>query len=34
MPSLDRVDFIKIDAEGAEENIFAAMDETIRRHSR
>lgn len=29
---LDRVDFIKIDAEGAEENIFAAMDETIRRH--
>lgn len=30
--SLDRVDFIKIDAEGAEESIFAAMDETIKRH--
>lgn len=29
---LDRIDFIKIDAEGAEENIFSAIDETITRH--
>jgi FkbM family methyltransferase len=29
---LDRVDFIKIDAEGAEESIFSAMVETIERH--
>jgi FkbM family methyltransferase len=28
----DRVDFIKIDAEGAEQRIFNAMEETIRRH--
>lgn len=30
--ALDRVDFIKIDAEGAEEAIFSAMEETIERH--
>jgi FkbM family methyltransferase len=29
---LERVDFIKIDAEGAEEDIFAAMGNTIERH--
>ncbi len=29
---LERVDFIKIDAEGAEEDIFSAMGETIERH--
>ncbi|MHC1551817.1 FkbM family methyltransferase [Phyllobacterium sp. K27] len=29
---LDRVDFIKIDAEGAEEDIFSAIGETIERH--
>lgn len=30
--SCERVDFIKIDAEGAEEHIFDAMQETIERH--
>ncbi|SDP50031.1 FkbM family methyltransferase [Phyllobacterium sp. OV277] len=30
--SYDRVDFIKIDAEGAEQRIFGAMEETIARH--
>lgn len=31
--SLDRVDFIKIDAEGAESSIFEGMQETIARHN-
>ncbi|MGD9663941.1 MAG: FkbM family methyltransferase [Novosphingobium sp.] len=30
---LDRVDFIKIDAEGGEAGIFAGMQETIRKHN-